>query len=127
MRKFDQINMIPLIDVMLVLLTIVMVTASFITLDKLNLELPQTRQTQTVLEQLQPLSLTLDQTGQLYINSQPATLTALSAHLRQHPKQPVTLKVDRRCAFEHFVAVIERIKRLQPPPALTILTKHAQP
>ncbi len=126
MKKFDQINVIPLIDIMLVLLAVVMVTASFITLDKLNLELPKTQQTATSTDQPQTLSLALDARGQLYIDGQPATLSLLSVQLRQS-RRPVTLKVDRRCAFEHFVAVVERIKSLAPPPKLTILTEHAQP
>lgn len=126
MKKFDQINVVPLIDVMLVLLTVVMVTASFITLDKLNLELPQTQQTTTASEQPDALTLALDAQGRLYIDGEPASLNLLSARLHHDPR-PITLKVDRRCAFEHFVGVIERIKSLTPPPKLTILTEHAQP
>jgi len=126
MKKFDQINVVPLIDVMLVLLTVVMVTASFITLDKLNLELPQTQQTATASEQPDALELALDAQGHLYIDGKPASLNLLSARLYQDSR-PITLKVDRRCAFEHFVGVIERIKSLTSPPKLTILTEHAQP
>ena len=126
MKKFDQINVIPLIDVMLVLLAVVMVTASFITLDKLNLELPKTQQTTTASDQPKALTLALDAQGQLYIDGQPSTLSLLSARLHQN-QRPITLKVDRRCAFEHFVAVVERIKSLTPPPKLIILTEHAQP
>ena len=37
MKKFDQINVIPMIDVMLVLLAIVLTTASFIAQDQTNL------------------------------------------------------------------------------------------
>ncbi|HID01388.1 MAG TPA: biopolymer transporter ExbD [Piscirickettsiaceae bacterium] len=125
MQKFDQINVVPLIDVMLVLLTVIMVTASFITLDKLNLELPQTQQTTNTPDQPDALELALDAQGQLYLEGKRASLDLLSAHLRQQSR-PITLKVDRRCAFEHFVQVIERIKSLTPPPKLTILTEHVQ-
>ncbi len=126
MKKFDQINVIPLIDVMLVLLAVVMVTASFITLDRLNLELPQTQQTTAASEQPDTLTLALDAQGRLYIDGRPASLSLLSARLHQNPR-PITLKVDRHCAFEHFVDVIERIKSQTPPPKLTILTEHVQP
>ncbi len=125
MRKFDQINVIPLIDVMLVLLAVVMVTASFITLDRLGLELPQTQSTRQANPPEKALDVALDAQGQLYIAGQPATLPQLSARLRQH--RAVTLRVDRRCRFEHFVAVAERIKAVHPAPQLTILTEHVQP
>ena len=125
MRKFDQINVIPLIDVMLVLLAVVMVTASFITLDRLGLELPQTQSTQPAHPPEHALDVALDAAGKLYIDGKPATLPQLSAQLRQH--KAVTLRVDRRCAFEHFVTVAERIKATRPVPSLTILTEHVQP
>lgn len=126
MKKFDQINVVPFIDVMLVLLAVVMVTASFITLDKLNLELPQTQQAAQAAPDEKALHLALDATGKLYLDEQPITLAVLSARLQTAPKT-VTLKVDRRCAFEHFVSVIERIKAAHPAPKLNILTEHVQP
>lgn len=125
MRKFDQINVIPLIDVMLVLLAVVMVTASFITYDRLGLELPQTQSSQQANLPEKALDIALNAEGKLFIDGQPATLSRLSVRLRQH--RAVTLRVDRRCRFEHFVAVAERIKAVRPAPSLTILTEHVQP
>ncbi len=126
MKKFDQINVIPLIDVILVLLTVVMVTASFITLDKLNLELPQTQQAQQATPDPKAMRLALNAEGRLYLEDTPLSLADLSAQL-QRPPAHITLKVDRRCDFEHFVSVIERIKAANPTPRLTILTEHVQP
>lgn len=126
MKKFDQINVIPLIDVMLVLLAVVMVTASFISYDRLKLALPQTQQANSATPEPNALDLALDAKGTLFINDKPATLTMLSAQLHNESR-PIVLRVDRHCAFEHFISVIERIKSVTPPPQLTILTEHVQP
>ncbi|SIN83757.1 biopolymer transport protein ExbD [Sulfurivirga caldicuralii] len=127
MRRIDQINVIPLIDVMLVLLAVVLVTASFIVHDKLNIELPQTQQSASTAPLPETRHLALDAQGRLYFEAQPIALSQLSALLHADPKRPLELRVDRRTAFGDFVAVVERIKSLTPPPPLTILTEHVQP
>ena len=127
MRRIDQINVVPLIDVMLVLLAVVLVTATFIVHDKLDIQLPQTQQATSATPLPEALHLALDAKGRLYLNDQPITLAQLSAQLHAAPQHPLELRVDRRTAFGDFVAVIERIKSVQPPPPLTILTEHVQP
>lgn len=127
MRRIDQINVVPLIDVMLVLLAVVLVTATFIVHDKLDIQLPQTQQATSAMSLPEALHLALDAKGHLYLNDQPITLAQLSAQLHAAPHRPLELRVDQRTAFGDFVAVIERIKSVQPPPPLTILTEHVQP
>lgn len=127
MRRIDQINVIPLIDVMLVLLAVVLVTATFIVHDKLDIQLPQTQQTAGTTPQPEARHLALDASGRLYLENRPITLAQLSALLHASPSRPLELRVDRRTAFGDFVAVVERIKSLNPPPPLTILTEHVQP
>ena len=41
MKKFDEINIIPFIDIMLVLLAIVLITASFISQGKIQVNVPK--------------------------------------------------------------------------------------
>ena len=43
MKKFDQINVIPFIDIMLVLLAIVLMTATFIAQGKIDVNLPTSK------------------------------------------------------------------------------------
>ena len=40
MKRFDQINMIPFIDIMLVLMAVVMTTASFVEIGLIDVNLP---------------------------------------------------------------------------------------
>ncbi|EJS88741.1 biopolymer transport protein [Pasteurella multocida subsp. multocida str. Anand1_cattle] len=45
MKKFDEINIIPFIDIMLVLLAIVLITASFISQGKIQVNVPKASST----------------------------------------------------------------------------------
>ena len=127
MKKFDQINVIPMIDVMLVLLAIVLTTASFIVQDQLNITLPKTEKTQPLpADQAEKsVQIAINAQGQLYFNQHPITLMQLKLLL--HPlrrQQAILLKVDRQARFGVFTKVIEQLKA-RGFENLTIVTQHA--
>ncbi|WP_127470360.1 ExbD/TolR family protein [Thiomicrorhabdus aquaedulcis] len=126
MKRFDTINVIPLIDVMLVLLAIVLTTASFIVKDNLKIDLPQTQSTQAYMpEEKPPISFHIDANNQLYLNEQPRSLADISDFLVSLDKQqPLILQVDKQANFGDFVALVDAIKQQQLT-QLTILTKAA--
>lgn len=123
MKRMDTMNVIPLIDVMLVLLTIVLLTASFIVHDKLDIQLPQTEHTKSYKpQQNDVINLALDKTGQIYWQGEPIHLSQVKLQLAQlTPETPVHLKVDQKVEFQFFVNLIDKI-RDQNHENLTILT-----
>ena len=126
MKKFDQINVIPMIDVMLVLLAIVLTTASFIVQDQLNITLPETEKTRPLpADQVEKsVQIAINAQGQLYFNQQPIALTQLKLLL--HPlrrQQAILLKVDRQARFGIFAKVIDQLKA-RGFENLTIVTQH---
>jgi len=125
MKRFDQINVIPMIDVMLVLLAIVLTSASFIVQDKLNIDLPETQQTQnyTPPENLS-LRLAINAENQYFLNDQPIAFTDLEHQLQQtDPDQPIELRVDQKAEFGPFTKVIDLLKKYQLN-QLNILTRE---
>ncbi|MBN2864573.1 MAG: biopolymer transporter ExbD [Thiotrichales bacterium] len=125
MKRFDTINVIPLIDVMLVLLAIVLTTASFIVKDSLNLDLPETQSTQTYVPPKDeiPVTFHIDQQNQLYLNEEPQTLLAIDAMLTTlNKEQRIVIQVDKKAEFGEFVQLIDLLKAQQLN-NLTILTK----
>ena len=107
----SEINVVPYIDVMLVLLIIFMVTAPLLT-QGVKVELPQASAEPIEAQQLQPLVLSVDRQGHLYLNvgDQPqsaldeATLAArATATLRRAPQTPVLLKADSAVAYGRVV------------------------
>lgn len=118
-------NVIPLIDVMLVLLAIVLITASFIVKDNLNLDLPETNNTQSfVLPDDQTLiKLHLDANNQFYWDEKATSLTHIKQQLsRLNKEQAITIEVDKNAKFGAFVSLIDELKG-QSLTNLTILTK----
>ena len=125
MKRFDTINVIPLIDVMLVLLAIVLTTASFIVKDSLHIDLPETKHTQTYVPPKDevPIKFHIDQQNQLYLNETPQTLAAINELiLTLNREQSIIIQVDKKAEFGEFVQLIDLLKAQQLN-NLTILTK----
>lgn len=125
MKRFDSINVIPLIDVMLVLLAIVLMSASFIVKDSLQIELPETSNTQSYISSPEetPVKLYINKDNQLFIEEKPQNLEEVQLFLTTlNKQQAITLQVDKKTEFGVFVQLIDSLKG-QELTNLTILTK----
>ena len=91
-----QINITPLVDVMLVLLVIFMIAAPVVS-QPIRLDLPGAPLPQPV-EPEPPIVLRIDAAGQLYWNGDPAPMPALRAMLQAEvtraPQSATTLQID---------------------------------
>ncbi len=128
MKRFDNINVIPLIDVILVLLAIVLMTASFIVKDSLNIDLPETQSTQAYVPEQDstPVYFHLDHKNQLYIDETPQTQAFAHDFIQTlTTEQSIVIQVDKKAEFGHFVQLIDRLKEQQLE-KLTILTKASE-
>ncbi|WP_319379959.1 biopolymer transporter ExbD [Thiomicrorhabdus sp.] len=124
MKRFDSINVIPLIDVMLVLLAIVLTTASFIVKDHLDITLPDTENTQSYTPpEEDPLSISLNKDNQIFMDENPIDFTALKQKLTEVEKtRALTLEVDQDAKFGEFVKIVDLLKG-EELDNLTILTE----
>ena len=91
-----EINMVPLIDVMLVLLVIFIVTAPLLT-HAVKVDLPQAASTPAV-AQADAVELTVDASGRLYWNAQPISKPDCRARLletaQRDPQPELRLRAD---------------------------------
>jgi len=125
LKRFDSMNVIPLIDVMLVLLAIVLMTASFIVKDSLNIDLPETSNTQSYVTEKNetPIHLYINKNNEYFIDEEAQNLEALKTLLNTlDTKQAITLQVDKQADFGTFVSLVDVLKG-QKLNNLTILTK----
>ena len=112
-RHFSDINMTPLIDVMLVLLIIFMVTAPLLTA-RLPLDLPKAN---APLAATPPaaLQVALRADGRVYLDEQPSTLAALAnraaALARQQPDTEVQLRADQSVPYGRVAELIGVIQQ----------------
>lgn len=103
----SEINMTPLIDVMLVLLVIFMLTAPLMT-SSLKLDLPKTQGTRPQDPNPQALKLTLTASGELRWNEEVVAFDDLRARLEplKGGKTEVHLKADRAVPYGRVAEVL---------------------
>ena len=109
-----EINVTPLVDVMLVLLIIFMITAPIMT-HKIKIDLPQPnpdmKQPDTPLE---PIKLRIDAGGSLYWNNIPLDESGLKAQMAviaQQSNQPeLQIAADDHVAYEYVARVLSDAK-----------------
>ena len=110
-RELNQINVIPLVDVMLVLLVIVLTTATFISTGQVPVELAKAKAASDHKDV--PLVITLTADGDLFLNDQPIAAAGLTASLTSHPRESlVVVRADRVTILERFVGVVDEVRGL---------------
>lgn len=111
MRRFESINVIPFIDIMLVLLAIVLMTASFIQQGKLKVALPEASSSSPAQADQQARIITINASGEIYFDDKAIEKPALSLALKALTTDtPIDLKVDKQTDFGVFVTVIDLLK-----------------
>jgi biopolymer transport protein TolR len=121
-RLMGEINVVPYIDVMLVLLIIFMVTAPLLT-QGVKVDLPRAGAEPldpSLTKNSNPLVLSIDREGRLYLNvgSNPRQAldevtveTRTAAALRRNPELPVLLKADYRIEYGQVMSVMVLLQR----------------
>lgn len=114
MKRFDQINMIPFIDIMLVLLAIVLTTASFVTQGLIDVNLPKAGVVSEKPNEKKFVEITIDKENIIYFEEQKLDIRQLEAQLLTLPKsQMFVLRIDKAAIFEHFIELIDLLKSKQ--------------
>ena len=108
-RELNEINVIPLVDVMLVLLVIVLTTATFISTGQIPVELAKAKEASDRKDV--PLVITLTTDGKLFLNDQPVLLAGLKTLLDPHARESlVVVRADRLTVLERFVGVVDEVR-----------------
>jgi biopolymer transport protein ExbD len=110
-RDIDQINVIPLVDVMLVLLVIVLTTATFISSGQIPVNLAKAKEVGDRKEA--PLVITLTADGALFLNDHPVPEGGLQNVLTVEPRESsVIVRADKVTLLERFVSVVDEVRGL---------------
>jgi biopolymer transport protein ExbD len=106
------INVTPLVDVVLVLLVVLMVTAGYIASKAIPVDLPKAATGETV---PQTLALSIDQEGALYLDGKklpPETIQAkVGAAKRAQPGLRAVIAADGRARHHHVVRLIDLLRK----------------
>lgn len=113
----SEMNVIPLVDVVLVLLVMFMLTAHVMEFG-LEVEVPRVRQVRDSADELPVISIT--KSGELYLNEQPVNVRQLSAECRRRfPGQnAVYVRADKNTIWDPVAQVISELGEAKLEPRL---------
>ena len=112
-RMMSEINVTPMVDVMLVLLVIFMVTAPMMT-QGVDVDLPKTT-SRALRQKERPIVISINKRGDIFLNRVKGSEKILRQQLRKlalndGTKRPVYLKADRRVQYGVVAVVMADIK-----------------
>lgn len=113
LKRIDTINVIPFIDIMLVLLVMVLTTATFIKTGLIAVDLPEAS-SGAADHKPRELKVTIKKDGSLWLSeNESVSLEVLEQKIAQGGKEmTVVLYSDKEAAFQNFVGVMDVLKRL---------------
>lgn len=110
-QPIEGLNMVPFIDIMLVLLTIVLTTSSFIASGRIPVNLPQATASEP--EAGQTTMIDIDAAGVIYYEGNAVSAQALKSRLGALGKQtPFLLRADKAVPLQHFIDVADVLKQM---------------
>jgi biopolymer transport protein TolR len=113
-RPMAEINVVPYIDVMLVLLIIFMITAPLLTAG-VKVDLPQADADPIELEAAQPIIFSINQAGEYFITEAEGEISPVkdnlllpraTALMQRRPTAPVLIKGDRSISYDQVVRLM---------------------
>jgi biopolymer transport protein TolR len=107
-----DINVTPLVDVVLVLLVIFMVTAPILQ-SGIDVEVPKTKTVKEITEER--LVITIDSKQRVFLGNDPININEIGAKLRQKIRDPqgqaIFLRSDENVPFGAFATVMDAVKQ----------------
>ncbi|MBO9579649.1 MAG: biopolymer transporter ExbD [Sphingobium sp.] len=113
-KAYDDINITPMVDVMMVLLIIFVLMASM-QIQGIKVDLPKASAAQS-LAQPKTIAITVTADGQIYVDAVAVTMADLEARLRNakasNPDVPITLKGDQTAQYGKVAEVLDLCRQL---------------
>jgi len=109
-ERFDKMNVVPFIDIVLVLLVIVLATASFVQNKTIKIDLPAASSKKA--EEKKSVVIAIDKAGKYFYNKEALTFAEIQERLAKLDPQKdiVSLHTDKLTPFDYFVKVIDTMK-----------------
>jgi biopolymer transport protein TolR len=133
-RPMSEINVVPYIDVMLVLLVIFMITAPLLTTG-VDVDLPQASAESMDKDSQEPLVVTVNKEGDYYLSvgenpdkpiDDKAMITLTTAVLRHKPGTPVMIRGDGRVEYSKVVYAMTLLQQAGAP-SVGLITESPDP
>ncbi|WP_104721249.1 TonB system transport protein ExbD [Helicobacter mesocricetorum] len=108
--KNESLNIVPFIDIMLVLLAIVLSVSTFIAQGKIPIDLPKSSHSMSNQDE-KKIRILVDKENKLYLEDVLVDLEVLRNELvNLNPKTLVELRSDREAKFDTFIQIVDILK-----------------
>ncbi|WP_096462998.1 protein TolR [Sulfurifustis variabilis] len=127
----SEINVVPYIDVMLVLLVIFMITTPLLT-EGVKVDLPQATTKPIDQKDKEPLVITIDSKGRYYYEEQRRPVASdelrrrVAAFLRANPQTPVLVRGDKSAAYGDVIRAMALLQSAGAP-SVGLVTEPSAP
>lgn len=109
----EGLNLVPFIDIMLVLLCIVLSVSTFIAEEKIAINLPKSENSVSV-EDKQKTFISINENGEFFYNDKALNYEELKSSLNNINKDEIIiLRSDENASYKYFVMVIDLLKELR--------------
>ena len=110
MKKFDGINVIPFVDIMLVLLAIVLTTSTLVQKNLIPVDLPKSSSQKEL--KSKSVAITIDKEGNIYFENSPVSKEEFISKLDELSRdKSILINCDKSSRFENFVFVLDELKK----------------
>lgn len=131
-RPMSEINVVPYIDVMLVLLIIFMVTAPML-MQGVKVDLPEASADPVENQDSEPVIVSVNASGELFLNlgqedqvlALPTIKDRVAAVMRRNPEKPVLVWGDRAVPYGEVVTVMVALQEAGAP-SVGLVTENPQ-
>ncbi|GHV02251.1 biopolymer transport protein ExbD [Campylobacterota bacterium] len=113
LKKIDSINVLPFIDIMLVLLAIVLTTATFIAQGTIKVALPDAKNAHSELPHngQKRIEIAINENGEFFFNQELVNFYTLLTRIDAlNPSDMIVVRADRSSRFEDFLKLVDELK-----------------
>ena len=109
-ERFDKMNVVPFIDIVLVLLVIVLATSSFVNNKTIKIDLPSSSSKKK--EDKKNIIIAIDEEGKYFYAEEELPLSSIKQKLSEldAKKDTVSIHTDKKTDFRFFVDIIDFMK-----------------
>ena len=110
-KQFDSINVVPFIDIMLVLLVIVLTTATFIQTGLIKLDLPKSH-SKIEEKPKKELRISINHEGEIYMDKEQTAKGRVEGVLQTYDRNTtIQLYCDKEAKYDNFVFLLDLLKK----------------
>lgn len=112
-QTINEINVVPLVDIILVVLIIFMVAAPLVMQPKIDISLPKSSSTD-IDKSKKPVKIVVGKQGELFVDNKPMTIAELKvqalAKVKENPEVNAILVADKSVTLEMVTEIIDTVK-----------------